>query len=165
MGVYQLKQSKSYTSEHLTAEGDYKLSFLMETPSILRLQMQSRHTSSKSYALWVEYGQLLHPITGWYCKCQAGARVVGCCAHIATVLWYLGYHRHQDCGRATDAINSTAVDVVEDAATAAAGWSEAGSEVRLKSVNKIIFLKQVGGISSYLTLFQESSGSDLSDED
>ncbi|VDI18451.1 Hypothetical predicted protein [Mytilus galloprovincialis] len=32
-------------------------------------------------------------IEGWYCTCKSGARVVGCCAHVASVLWYLGYQR------------------------------------------------------------------------
>lgn len=33
-------------------------------------------------------------VTAWYCRCKTGARVVGVCAHIAAVLWYLGYARH-----------------------------------------------------------------------
>ncbi|CAC5387950.1 unnamed protein product [Mytilus coruscus] len=32
-------------------------------------------------------------IEGWYCTCKSGARVVGCCAHVASLLWYLGYQR------------------------------------------------------------------------
>ncbi|GFR21588.1 hypothetical protein TNCT_14081 [Trichonephila clavata] len=28
------------------------------------------------------------------CQCKVGARVVNCCAHVASVLWYLGYWRH-----------------------------------------------------------------------
>ena len=31
----------------------------------------------------------------WYCRCKTGARVVGVCAHIAAVLWYLGYARYR----------------------------------------------------------------------
>ena len=33
-------------------------------------------------------------ITGWYCQCKVGARTIGCCAHVAAVLWYLGHQRH-----------------------------------------------------------------------
>lgn len=33
-------------------------------------------------------------VTAWYCLCKTGARVVGVCAHVASVLWYLGYARH-----------------------------------------------------------------------
>jgi len=35
------------------------------------------------------------PITGWYCTCSAGARVIGCCAHITALLWHLGVSRAQ----------------------------------------------------------------------
>ena len=28
-------------------------------------------------------------VTGWYCTCPAGMRTVGCCAHIAAVIWYV----------------------------------------------------------------------------
>lgn len=34
-------------------------------------------------------------IPGWYCECKVGPRTVGCCAHVASVLWYLGYARNQ----------------------------------------------------------------------
>jgi SWIM zinc finger len=33
-------------------------------------------------------------VSGYSCSCPNGLRTVGCCAHIATVLWYLGYARH-----------------------------------------------------------------------
>ena len=33
-------------------------------------------------------------ITGWFCTCTLGARVSGCCAHIASVLWHLRFERH-----------------------------------------------------------------------
>ena len=29
-----------------------------------------------------------------YCQCKSGTRMVGCCGHIAIILWYLGYVRH-----------------------------------------------------------------------
>lgn len=35
------------------------------------------------------------PILGYYCTCKAGARTLGCCAHVASVLWFLGWARHQ----------------------------------------------------------------------
>lgn len=36
-------------------------------------------------------------ICGWYsnCICKCGARLVGCCAHVSSVLWFLGWKRHQ----------------------------------------------------------------------
>ena len=66
-----------------------------EQEGVLKSQIRSRHTSSKTYNLWIEYSTGLSPITGWFCTCKSGVRVVGCCAHIASVLWYLGFERHQ----------------------------------------------------------------------
>ena len=37
----------------------------------------------------------LNPITGLFCTSKSGARVVGCYAQIASVLWYLGFEQHQ----------------------------------------------------------------------
>ena len=66
-----------------------------EEDDVFKAQIRSRHTSNKTYDLWVEYAQGLNPITGWYCGCRSGARTVGCCAHVASVLWYLGYYRNE----------------------------------------------------------------------
>jgi hypothetical protein len=63
-----------------------------EDDHLIRVRLQSRHTSSRTYLLWIEYSPT--QITAWYCKCRAGARVVGVCSHIAS-LWYLGYARHK----------------------------------------------------------------------
>ena len=32
---------------------------------------------------------------GWYCQCNVGSRTVGCCEHIAAVLWLSSYQRNQ----------------------------------------------------------------------
>ena len=70
------------------------MQILKDDVHILRVSIQSRHTSSKAYRLWIEYGRDGKSINGWYCKCRTGARTLGCCAHVAAVLWYLGYERH-----------------------------------------------------------------------
>jgi hypothetical protein len=64
-----------------------------EDDHLIRVRLQSRHTSSRTYLLWIEYSPT--EVTTWYCKCRAGARVVGVCSHIASILWYLGYARHK----------------------------------------------------------------------
>ncbi|XP_062599343.1 uncharacterized protein LOC134260823 [Saccostrea cucullata] len=94
-GTYQLRLSPCYAQEHI--EGDCSILVHKEDPGLLRVRLQSRHVSSKSYLLWVKYEA--GEITGWYCKCRAGARVVGMCAHVAAILWYVGYARHQREGR------------------------------------------------------------------
>ena len=34
-------------------------------------------------------------ITGWYCECKNGTRTLGCCCHVATVIYYLSVLRHE----------------------------------------------------------------------
>lgn len=93
LGVYQLKLAKSYTAEHITDDGNYQIMVNGDLDGLLRVRLQSRHTSSKSYLLWIEYDTT---VKGWYCQCRAGARVLGACAHVSSVLWFLGYARYED---------------------------------------------------------------------
>ena len=86
-----------YRRKLLSDDGMYSFLVHKQEGNILRVQIQSRHTSSKVYNLWIETNVGPNPISGWYCQCKSGARVVDCCAHIASVLWYLGCSKyHQD---------------------------------------------------------------------
>ena len=90
-GVYQLKQSKSYTQEHLNDDGEYEYEFIDYEKEILRVKINSRHKSQTIYNTFIKYSSDINsPIGGWYCDCRAGARVVGCCAHVASIIWFLG---------------------------------------------------------------------------
>ncbi|KAK3102132.1 hypothetical protein FSP39_009062 [Pinctada imbricata] len=93
-GTYQLRLSPNYAQEHL--EGDCAINIHKEEPRLLRVRLQSRHVSSRTYQLWIRYDEA--NVVAWYCKCRAGARVVGMCAHVAAIVWYIGFarHRHQD---------------------------------------------------------------------
>ena len=95
MWVYQLKQTDSYTEKHISDNGQYKIMVHKEEAGILKAKIQSRHTSAGSYNLWIEYGPGLEPIKGCFCKCKSDSRIVGCYAHIASVMWFLGFYRHQ----------------------------------------------------------------------
>ncbi|CAG2221696.1 unnamed protein product [Mytilus edulis] len=90
MGVYQLKQAPRYTESHLS-DDNYMPQTCRDRPNLLRVKLTSRHSSSRVYSLWIEFSG--DEVTGWYCTCKVGARVVGCCAHIASTMWYLGYSR------------------------------------------------------------------------
>ncbi|XP_061170898.1 uncharacterized protein LOC133180371 [Saccostrea echinata] len=92
IGVYQLKLAKGYTAQHMDEEGDYVIMVNADIPDVLQIRIQSRHISGKQCLLWIEHSE--GAVTGWYCQCRAGARVVGACAHVASVLWFLGYERH-----------------------------------------------------------------------
>ena len=91
-GVYQLKLSPSYIQEYL--DGESQILIHKEDPGLIRVKIHSRHISSKQYILWIQFTE--STISAWYCKCRAGARVVGVCSHIASVLWYLGFARHNE---------------------------------------------------------------------
>ncbi|XP_061180161.1 uncharacterized protein LOC133188674 [Saccostrea echinata] len=110
IGVYQLKLAKGYTAQHMDEEGDYVIMVNADIPDVLWIRIRSRHISGKQYLLWIEHSE--GAVTGWYCQCRAGARVVGACAHVASVLWFLGYERHTNAFRPTQ----DWADYLEDAA-------------------------------------------------
>lgn len=91
-GTYQLKLCSSYIQEYV--DGQSEILVFKEDRGLLRIKIQSRHTSSKKYILWIRYTESI--VNAWYCKCRAGARVVGMCSHVAAVLWYLGFARHTE---------------------------------------------------------------------
>ena len=70
---------------------------------MIRIRIQSRHTL---YFLWISYNadEGAQNVSGWYCLCKAGARTVGCCVDIASVLWYLRYERHSSDALAADSV-------------------------------------------------------------
>ena len=55
MGIYQLKQSYSYSVEHCDEEGLYEIYVGKAMDDILCVRIQSRHTKSKKYLLRVQY--------------------------------------------------------------------------------------------------------------
>lgn len=91
-GIHQLKQSQPYTQKHLNEEGIYSLYIHCEDDSLLRVQLQSWHTSAKNYNIWIKAEW--NNITEWYCQYKVGARVVGCCTHVTFVLGFLAYWHH-----------------------------------------------------------------------
>lgn len=90
-GTYQLKLSRSYIQEHI--DGDCDIWFHKDNDRLLRVKIQSRHTSSKQYLVCIEFSDC--SVDAWYCTCRAGARVVGMCSHIAAIIWYLSKGRHE----------------------------------------------------------------------
>ncbi|GFU42507.1 hypothetical protein TNCV_4556301 [Trichonephila clavipes] len=62
-----------------------------------------------------------------YCQCKVGARVVGCYAHVASVLWYLGYWRHNHTQRKTPSLQYA--DTVQDVANGDDSTSESQKEI------------------------------------
>jgi hypothetical protein len=97
-GVYQLKQARSYTREHINDQGLYEFEFIPESTDLIKVKLKSRHLSNTIYTLFIQYDvsgvSNSEPIKAYYCDCRSGARTIGCCAHIASVIWYLGYAKY-----------------------------------------------------------------------
>ncbi|CAF4370868.1 unnamed protein product [Rotaria sp. Silwood2] len=100
-GSYQVKQAMSYIQEHLTPSPLYddEFEFIVELSSynddLVRARFSSRHSNNKNYIAVIQYDNknTEQPINGWYCTCTSGRRDVGCCVHVAALLWHLGVRR------------------------------------------------------------------------
>lgn len=93
LGSYQIKQARAYTADHVTAEGSFVVEAHKEAKDLLRVRIRSRHKESTRYYTWIQWKP--DSVAGWYCTCPAGMRTVGCCAHVAAVIWYLSIARHR----------------------------------------------------------------------
>ena len=95
-GSYKIKLAKSYVEEHQNPDGDYIIQLGDDDDNILRCTIQSRHSNLTKHKAWIQYSMTDDPITAWYCTCTAGAITVGCSAHVASIIWYLSYARHNN---------------------------------------------------------------------
>jgi hypothetical protein len=118
-GSYQLKQAKSYVFEHMDNDGAFRVRITKSNADIMRASVQSRHTNAKKYDVWIQYTS--SKVTGWYCTCKGGSRGLGCCAHVAAIVWFLGYARHN-----ADAMNQRSHSF-HDHLTNAVDYSSDGS--------------------------------------
>jgi hypothetical protein len=99
LGSYQLKQSLSYINENFDDNGDKCIEVYSDNQNIfetgtklLRTRIQSRHSNSTKYNSYVTF--TTNQIRDWYCTCKSGKRTVGCCSHIASVVYYLSNYRY-----------------------------------------------------------------------
>ena len=96
-GTYQIKQARTYVEEHFDTDSDFIVEIDNSIDDIVRCSIQSRHSNENRYKAWIQYSLTGDPIRAWYCQCKAaGGRTVGCCAHIASVIWYLCYACYTD---------------------------------------------------------------------
>ncbi|CAF1429578.1 unnamed protein product [Rotaria sordida] len=96
-GIYQVKQSSSYAKARLyNHDGEFEYQLSLSNDTILRCRIHSKHSSSTLYYLCIQFDNDDDddPIKEHYCQCKSGATNLGCCSHITTILWYLGYARH-----------------------------------------------------------------------
>ncbi len=61
---------------------------------LVRVRFHSRHSNKKNHVATVQFDEENeNPIRGYYCTCVSGARDLGCCVHVAAVLWHMGVQR------------------------------------------------------------------------
>jgi hypothetical protein len=99
LGSYQIKSAKAYIIEHLKPSyidpqrSEFIVELCEQHPDLVRAHFDSRHSSSRTYRTTIRYHDQIPHIREWYCTCVIGSRVIGCCAHVAALLWYLGVER------------------------------------------------------------------------
>lgn len=96
-GTYQYGQAISYLAEVLDDTGNLNMAYVKDHTNILKICIQSRHISKKQYRCFVKYNPDKSGIDGienYCCECANGLRTVGCCSHIAAIIYYLSYGRY-----------------------------------------------------------------------
>lgn len=61
--------------------------------------MKSRFRSTKNHHIFVLVDKSKSgrdSIVEYFCTCETGSRTVGCCSHVMTVIWYLGYGQYNE---------------------------------------------------------------------
>ena len=71
--------------------------YLLENITILKCEVKSRHINRKVYKCYVHYASNTIGCGGikeYVCDCANGLRTVGCCAHVATIIYFLSHARY-----------------------------------------------------------------------
>lgn len=100
LGPYQIAKGERYIERDLKIDPSYTVMVHKEMDGIVRVKLQSRYRRAITHNLWIEFKDdpLREPssrVLGYFCYCEQGARNLGCCAHIAAVLLYLGRDIHE----------------------------------------------------------------------
>lgn len=126
LGSYHIKLAKSYCAEHLR-DGLYlielyrdnelsdlpRCNILVNNVWLVRVRIQSRHVRSRIYYSYILIDRDLtdrHAIAHWYCTCLTGNRTVGSCAHIISIVWYMGLGRHIDFNAPAQMLDNILID-------------------------------------------------------
>lgn len=96
-GSYQLKQSVSYLAEIMDKDNEITLAYVKETRNILRVDVPSRHIRAKTYKCFLDYVPDSIGVQGirrYCCDCANGNRTIGCCSHVAAIVYYFSHARY-----------------------------------------------------------------------
>lgn len=97
LGIYQLLLASSYIQDTLLRkENVFQVDMHTVEPGFVRFRLYSRFRNNTIHQQWIAHvtgddndDEEENPIMGYYCTCRTGARTLGMCAHIASILWYL----------------------------------------------------------------------------
>lgn len=95
-GTYQYSQAISYLAEMMKEDGSIDMHYVKDRYNILKVQVPSRHISKNAYRCFMEYSRNATDVSGitrYYYECANGMRTVGCCSHLAAIIYYLGHAR------------------------------------------------------------------------
>lgn len=81
-------------------EVDTNLTRFAANKLLLRCKIRSRHVANKQYMQYILLNlngeDWCQKIEEYYCSCIIGKRTVGSCAHVMTIVWFLGWARFQN---------------------------------------------------------------------
>lgn len=92
-GIYQRKQARSYVEEFIDEDGNYQYELFKELDDVLRVKLKSRFGSNTIHNTYIQFDNTSNNIASWYCDCKSGARTVGACSHVISVMWFFGVIR------------------------------------------------------------------------
>ena len=95
-GSYQLTQAVSYLAKMIDKDGRINLQHIKDQTNVLKLLVPSRNISRRVYKCFIKYKPDSIGISGvseYVCDCANGNRTVGCCSHIAAIIYYLPHTR------------------------------------------------------------------------
>lgn len=108
-GIYQINQAALYAYEHFQANNNqfiiytfpeeckqYWKDFVPENIKsvLVMIDLKSRFVNARTYRSYVLFdseGNDANAVLGYFCSCKNGLRTVGCCSHVMTLLYYLGF--------------------------------------------------------------------------
>ncbi|XP_074109258.1 uncharacterized protein LOC141534017 [Cotesia typhae] len=91
------RNAVSYLAEMLDETGNLTIQYVKEQSNIPKIEVQSRHINRKVYRCFIEYKKnAIGPksILRHSCECANSLRTIGCCSHVAAVVYYLSHGRY-----------------------------------------------------------------------
>lgn len=93
-----MKRARSYAEERSSSTTsanslDYLIYRSKNHPEIIRAPTKSAHIGRKIYNPTIRFDR--ETVLDWWCDCPSGSRYVGCCSHVASMIWFLSFQRWQ----------------------------------------------------------------------